>query len=336
MRACWLSGLGLWLMLAVAPALAADAGWTRFAERFIEASGRVVDTANAGISHSEGQGYGMLLAQANDDRATFDRLWNWTRVTLGVRGDALFAWKWTAQPTGHVADRNNASDGDLLIAWALARAGEHWHDTGYTTAARAILRDLRRTMVVPSRWGPLLMPGEYGFEHQGRRVVNLSYWVFPAFDVAAQVDPDPVWAALKQSGLDLLEQARFGRWRLPPDWLAVAADGQLSLADEMGRRYGYNAIRIPLYLRWAGLASPARWQGFEAFWHAFDAAPARPVTTDLGDDSVDADAAPAAIAASIASLRQPQRVDLPVDALRDYYPSALYLLTRIAIDESTP
>ncbi|WP_028534137.1 glycosyl hydrolase family 8 [Paludibacterium yongneupense] len=332
----WAGFLSLWLLLAL-PACGGDAAWPVFARNFIDPQGRVIDTANQGVSHSEGQGYGMLLAETNADRAAFDRLWHWTRVELGVRGDALFAWKWTPENGGHVADRNNASDGDLLIAWALARAGQRWGEESYTVAARAILHDLRLKMIASSNWGPLLMPGEFGFEHDGRRVVNLSYWIFPAFDLAARIDPDPVWAGLKDSGLKLLARARFGRWGLPPDWLAIdEASGSMSVATEMGRGYGYNAIRIPLYLRWAGLGDGARWQPFEAFWSAFDSAPQRPVGTDLTDDSVEAAAAPAAIAACIQSLRERRHIALPDAELRDYYPSALYLLGRIANDESAP
>ena len=98
------------------------AAWRRYAERFLLPEGRIVDTGNKGISHSEGQGYGMLLAVAGGDRAAFDRLWGWTQRVLMVRGDGLAAWRWT--PDGGVADRNNASDGDMLIAWALLRAAE--------------------------------------------------------------------------------------------------------------------------------------------------------------------------------------------------------------------
>jgi endoglucanase len=50
-------------------------------------AGRVVDTAKGLISHSEGQGYGLLLAVAAGDRSTFDRIWGWTRANLAVRKD---------------------------------------------------------------------------------------------------------------------------------------------------------------------------------------------------------------------------------------------------------
>src|SRR5262249_8402767 len=63
--------------------------WQNYRQRFVTDKGRVVDTANSMVSHSEGQGYGMLLAVAARDRAGFERIWNWTRANLMVRGDQL-------------------------------------------------------------------------------------------------------------------------------------------------------------------------------------------------------------------------------------------------------
>jgi len=48
--------------------------WERFKTRFISAEGRVIDTGNGHISHSEGQGVGMLLAVAHDDQTTFENI----------------------------------------------------------------------------------------------------------------------------------------------------------------------------------------------------------------------------------------------------------------------
>jgi len=64
--------------------------WERFKTRFISAEGRVIDTGNGHISHSEGQGVVMLLAVAYDDQATFKRIWAWTDKNLGIRDDGLF------------------------------------------------------------------------------------------------------------------------------------------------------------------------------------------------------------------------------------------------------
>ena len=56
--------------------------------------GRVVDTGNNSVSHSEGQGYGLLFAVHADEQQTFDALWAWTRDTL-QREDTLFHWRFS-------------------------------------------------------------------------------------------------------------------------------------------------------------------------------------------------------------------------------------------------
>ena len=47
--------------------------WQPWRDRFMTADGRIVDDANSNISHSEGQGYGLLLAALAQDRAALDR-----------------------------------------------------------------------------------------------------------------------------------------------------------------------------------------------------------------------------------------------------------------------
>jgi endoglucanase len=95
--------------------------WRSYAARFIAPEGRVIDNANGGVSHSEGQGYGMLLAAKAGDAARFDALWRWTAHTLQIRKDGLLAWKWDPAAKA-VTDTNNATDGDILVAWALLDA----------------------------------------------------------------------------------------------------------------------------------------------------------------------------------------------------------------------
>ncbi|MGH1558990.1 glycosyl hydrolase family 8 [Caulobacter segnis] len=56
--------------------------WAAYKSRFIQSDGRVVDTGNGNVSHSEGQGFAMIMATAYDDPATFKKLWSWTDKTL--------------------------------------------------------------------------------------------------------------------------------------------------------------------------------------------------------------------------------------------------------------
>ncbi|WP_168163829.1 glycosyl hydrolase family 8 [Jeongeupia sp. USM3] len=318
----WLLALSLLLPLA---AHAGDARWDDFVTRFVADDGRVVDTGNGGISHSEGQGYTLLLAVAHDDRATFGRVWQWTQTRLQTRGDALFSWQWKPDTDGgKVGDRNNASDGDLLIAWALLRGAQRWKQPAYRADALKILADVRSRLIRPSRFGPLLLPAAQGFEKPEGVIVNPSYWLFPAFAEFTRTDRSPVWAALRRSGLALLAAGRFGQWQLPPDWL-LAGDPP---APAMSRQYGYNALRVPLYLAWAGLDTPERMQPFIAFW---DAHPDHlPAWTDFDGNTVDPDDAQAGIHAIEALVRKHRFGD---GSNRDYYPAVLDLLSRQAARE---
>ncbi len=101
--------------------------WQAYTRRYVSAEGRVIDTANRGISHSEGQGYTMFFAVYFDDRARFDLLWQWTRRNLSRPRDSLTAWRYDPNSSLAVSDTNNASDGDIYIAWALARAADRWN-----------------------------------------------------------------------------------------------------------------------------------------------------------------------------------------------------------------
>ena len=52
-------------------------------------------------------------------------------------------------------------------------------------------------------------------------MVNLSYWVFPAFSTLKELAPAYDWDALHANGLKLLSVGRFGPLRLPADWLSL-------------------------------------------------------------------------------------------------------------------
>jgi endo-1,4-beta-D-glucanase Y len=238
--------------------------WSVYKERFLSPEGRIIDDGNHGISHSEGQGYGLILAQINDDREAFGRIWKWTQSNLRKRGDHLFAWRWApagADGSGVVEDKNNATDGDLLIAWGLARAGAAWNNAEFQASAREIAQDVRRTMVQPSRYGLILLPGGQGFIKPEGIVINLSYWVFPAFRALAKIDPSLDWSRLEQSGLKLVEAARFSPLNLPPDWLLLGKSS-VDLPKGFEPAYGYNAVRIPLYLLWSGIRGAKYYTSF--------------------------------------------------------------------------
>ena len=247
------------------------AQWAAYRASFVSPDGRVIDNANGGISHSEGQGYGLLLALAADDRATFELIRRWTVDHLQLRAGGLFAWKWDPK-LGSTADRNNASDGDVLIAWALAKAAKRFGRPDYETAARRVVNTLAAGAIRPSKAGPILLPGISGFgaaDQPDGPVVNLSYWVFPAFRDFEALTPGKGWADLRRNGFSLLEASRFGPLGLPADWV-TAGGSKPAPARHFPAAFGYDAIRIPLYLAWDGDVPPALLAEFARFSPASD------------------------------------------------------------------
>lgn len=223
--------------------------WQTYKSRFFDASGRIIDNANGGISHSEGQGYGLMLAFFANSRSDFEQIWSFTKIELLVRNDGLAAWKWdpTAQP--HVTDVNNASDGDLLIAYALAMAGAAWDRQDYVSSAASLARAILENVVVERGGRVLLLPAAEGFDAGERAdgpVINPSYWIFEAFSIMAILAPSDQWPRLERDGLALLNTMKFGPRNLPAEWVSLAR--QPKPAEGFEAEFGYNAIRIPLYL----------------------------------------------------------------------------------------
>ncbi|GAB3119464.1 glycosyl hydrolase family 8 [Novispirillum itersonii] len=304
--------------------------WDDYARRFISADGRVTDADSGppGITHTEAQGYGLLLAEAAGDRQTFDRIWQWTQKTLR-RPDGLFSWKFgpCGQPAGCVLDANNASDGDILIAWALLRAGRAWDRPDYVDAARAISMAVAEHQTVQAGALTLLLPGRDGFVSGQAVVVNPSYWLFPAFRDFAMAFGHPAWDALSRSALTLLRQGRFGVWGLPPDWMQVE-NGAVALAPDQPPQYGFNAVRVPLNLVWGGQTDPALLAPFRAFWRAPRSGPV-PAWVDLRSGETAPYGWQTGMAA-VAALTDGQ-ADLPRPGGGDgYYAWSLALLARVA------
>jgi endoglucanase len=337
---------GLWFFLFCAVATVAcgtesDVLWKTYKTDFLAPEGRVIDTGNHGVSHSEGQGYGMLLAESQDDRATFELLWEWTSKHLARRNDHLFSWRWNPDKGGggQVDDVNDATDGDLLIAWALARAGERWKNSAWSESARMIAQDIRAKLVRRSSYGVILLPGEVGFTKSNGYIVNLSYWIFPAFRALNRISASAVWRELEASGLSLLRKAEFGSWMLPPDWLLVEGK-ELRVAPGFPPVYGYNAVRIPLYQAWAGITKADYYENFRRYANANSGDPAATISLEKGE-AKKASALPGMLAIyqliagtgdlDLARLSPPYREIAPNEK---YFSASLGLLTDLAAREA--
>ncbi|MBU8543697.1 MULTISPECIES: glycosyl hydrolase family 8 [Roseomonadaceae] len=254
--------------IASRPEVARDAGdWAGFCRRWLLPEGRIIDSGNRNVSHSEGQGTGLIFAARHSDRSSFERILRWTRGTLRRPGDSLHAWRYNPGAAIPVDDPNNATDGDLLIAWGLLIAHERWGDVAHRAEALAIARDILRLCVLRRGDEALLLPAAYGFRHADHVVLNLSYWLFGALRALEAAMPDPVWRALRETGLRLTRAARFGRWGLPPDWLMLPANGSSPRpAPGWPPRFSWDAVRVPLHLVWGGHVAEPTLRACAEFW----------------------------------------------------------------------
>ena len=228
-----------------------------FRHQYVTPEGRVIDTGNGNASHSEGQGWGLMGAQAADDQETFARLLEWTTHNLRRRpNDTLHAWRYKPTDANPVADLNNATDGDLFIASALARAAIRWQRPDYAAQAARL---------APRHPGP----GPHGRRAHGAaaRRGRVREAGLPAAQpvllrlrpVRGPGCPGPVGRSGTRCGRTaprLILQGRYGKWMLPPDWLRVdRADGSLSIAPGWPPRFSWDAIRVPMHLAWGGVAA---------------------------------------------------------------------------------
>jgi endoglucanase len=291
----------------------------------------VVDNGNDSISHSEGQGYAMLLAVAAGDRPTFERLWQWTQDHLDLRDDRLFAWRWLPGASDPVPDRNNATDGDLLIAWALGRAAGRFAEPKYAKAAQCRAGAIRRQLRQDSRFGPLLLPGKAGFVSDKGVIINPSYLLFPAFRELAKWDPSPEWHAIEQSGRALLPRLVAHYRGLVPDWVSIV-EGRFAPSEGLALRFGYDALRVPLYSYWGDAEELLDLGRIATVWQ-HDEAPAWLALDGPAQAEEPLSSAHLAVRRLIRNILAERRGDAPEPIGRlpqDYYGATLTLLAELA------
>ncbi|AXY21384.1 putative endoglucanase precursor [Komagataeibacter saccharivorans] len=307
------------------------AQWAIFRAQYFRPDGRIVDTGNNGQSHSEGQGYGMLFAVAAGDLQSFEVMWNWARTTLQHTKDKLFSWRFLPDHDPAVPDTNNATDGDLLIALALGRAGVRWGRTDLVHDAIAIYRDVLKHMTLQVGGYRVLLPGATGFVTPDVVTLNLSYYIMPALLQALELTADRAWRTIMHDGMRIILQARFGQWRLPADWVAMDRHTQVfSIAKGWPPRFSYDAIRVPLYLYWAHMLTPRLQADYARFWNHFGA-DGLPAWVDLTTGARSPYNAPPGYLAVAQCTGLASVAELPtLDHSPDYYSAALTLLVYIA------
>ena len=64
------------------------------------------------------------------------------------RQDGLYSWRYRPNSRNPVEDPNNATDGDLYLAWALLRAADRWNEPEWRRDGQSIGQAILRRLVV--------------------------------------------------------------------------------------------------------------------------------------------------------------------------------------------
>lgn len=198
---------------------------------------------------SEGQAYGMLIAAAIGEEATFRTIWAWTRSNLS-RPDGLLAWRWFE---GSVADVNSASDADLDAARALVLAGERFGAPELRAEGERLAAAVLDHETARFEGAAVMAAGSWAMTEPEQ--VNVSY-----FSPRAEQDLsrfDPRWNAMSGAHRGILERL-LRENALPPDWIRL--DGSSISAIGHGSapvQFGLDAARTPIRL--AESCAPEDW-----------------------------------------------------------------------------
>lgn len=205
-----------------------------------------------GRGNSESQSYAMLQSLWNDDRETFDRVWEWTKTNL-QKDDGLFMWKFAVGDGGGVIpeDTNSATDADTDIAYALLQAGTRWSDPEYITDAKRIMDAIWAFETAETAHGRHVIAGNWAANGESL-VLNPSYVTPYAYRLFARHDSAHDWYDVVETGYEDLRKAsditkkRDGELYLPPDWIEMdRATGEVQpfLGKSNSMDYSYDAFR---------------------------------------------------------------------------------------------
>jgi endoglucanase len=314
----------------------AKAAARSFLNTYVDPDGRVVRRDQGNDTVSEGQAYGLLIAQAAGDQTTFARIWTWTRSHL-QETNGLFAFR--ANPDGTVADPEPASDADVLIAWALVRASGP-QAAEYRREGRAIANAVLAHETV--RRGDTLMLAAGPWATGEPVTLDPSYWAPPAFEQLADITGDWRWRALDDGTIRMSSELTGDGRLLPPDWARV--DKTVPEPTPAPNRsshfvqYGLDAQRLPVWLATScDPRGPRLAARLDPLLHAREDALAITPDGQVLDTQTNATPVVGAAAAAQAAGNDARRDNLLTEAAqlnsehRTYYGSAWLALGRVLL-----
>ena len=241
---------------------AATIAAAQFINRYVTSDGRVIRHDQGGDIVSEGQAYGMLIAEIAERPSLTRRIWSWTRAHLG-RSDGLFAWHATG--TGQIEDPHSAADADVLIAYALLRYTGPGQAAMHDAGGRVAVAVLANESVTLAGGEPLVVPGPWA-KLTSPPTVDPSYLMPGVFHALARMTGDGRWTRAAAAAIATISDLTDGGRRLPPDWAALSGGRLHAIAEPgggAGVQYGLDAARLPV---WFGTACDSSARTLAASW----------------------------------------------------------------------
>jgi endo-1,4-beta-D-glucanase Y len=214
-----------------------------FLAKYVTSDGRVLRHGQGDDIVSEGQAYGMLIAENANRPDTARAIWAWTMAHLH-RPDGLLISH--ADSSGKALDTQSAADADTLTAYALLR---------YRGPDQDALRDAGRKLstavldgeTTTASGAPVLLAGPWAKQQQ---VVNPSYWMPAIFTALGQLSGDDRWRQAVTAGVRLLAQLTDNGRLLPTDWARLSNEQLVAIPNPGGSapvQYGLDAARLPMW-----------------------------------------------------------------------------------------
>ncbi|WP_310964313.1 glycosyl hydrolase family 8 [Nocardioides terrisoli] len=270
-----------------------------FLDAYVTGDGRVLRHDQGDDIVSEGEAYGMLIAELAGRPDSVRTIWSWTKSHL-QRPDKLLSFH--ADSNGVVQDHEPAADADVLAAFALLRydgpgAGQ-LHRDGRTLSDAVLAHETVRV-------GDALVPVAGTWAVGPPAVVDPSYWMPGVFSDLARLTGDERWSAMAGATVRILAQATRGGTVLPPDWAVLDGGALHSTAAPDGSapvQYGQDAARLPL---WLAAACDGSARKLAAAWWSILSQPGRPTALALGTDGsvVNGSPSPVSMLAAAAAAR---------------------------------
>lgn len=227
--------------------------WQKFKAELVTDQGAVVHTDKNDVV-SEGQSYGMMLAVQNDDQATFDKIWHWTKTNLQPnQPQGLFAWR--AKLDGTVLDSAYAPDAEEMIAIALFFAAHRWGDKdkpfNYSTQAREILNKMLKQRN-PSE-APITPDNYIRFTAGSDNWFNPSYFMPAFYRLFAVYTGERRWSGVAENTYVLIDKCLKEEYGNVQNGLVPDSCNKAGKLISWGRNFFYDAMRVPYFIALDGV-----------------------------------------------------------------------------------